>query len=368
MTCITHCLKDVTSNVWLTQDVLSSYTFRYWAEHFRLALSMEDTVLLIAPLVNFVVEICQSRERSYWPDQGPIAHLTNSAEDGRLVGLNPCLMVVQFDLMELYPHVQHLHKLSPSHKSNALHIAARTGNECAVDLLMDPDTQPHISTIANARDYRGYTPLMVACDRGHTRVVQRLLRYPSLDLHAADNYMGATAMHLACKDGHFDVVHALFSRSSHTPVNMHIANSQDGTGLPSAPRRRLEIVEQLLAHRPQPPYSLNTSDTLGRTPLHYASWSDGDRLDIVQALLHSSNQPPVDLNAQDNHGHTALHDASARGNVAIVKELLGRGAALNARGGDGKTALMLAQENSEAEVESFLLSLPDIDLSGYIAA
>jgi len=364
MACITHCSQDLTRT---QDDSLSSYTFSYWGLHFKLALAAVERDMFMRALVRFVIELCQGAPSRHWPP-----HLNQfRAAYSSTFGFNPCLLVVGFDLMELYPHIQHLHETAGTLQRNALHIAATVGSEPAVEILMDPESQPPISTLVNARSGLGYTPLMSACSLGHVGVVQRLLCYPSIDPHAV-NIDQETALHLACRRGHFAIVQALMNHSSYPPLDVTKADRRGRTPLHRASQGHLDIVQLLLGHTREAPLNLNRlKDRDGKTLLHYAADYNGDRSDIVQALLNYPSQPPLDVNARDDEGYKALHLAAQRRNMEIVKELVGRGATLDRRERYGKARSMLEPEGEWQwshhiyDIESFLLSLPDLGLQGY---
>ena len=61
------------------------------------------------------------------------------------------------------------------------------------------------------------------------------------------------------------------------------------------------------------------------------------------------------VNAVDRHGHTALMQAAKSGDVEVVKDLLNRGAALDARSEKGKTALHYAAANGHVDVVKLLI-------------
>lgn len=375
MTCITHCLKDLKVNLDLKNDVLSSYTFRHWAEHFKVERITRD--LLMNARVDFVLALCQER-RLRDPDPQPYNfdndyrenRISPNPDDGLRAGYNACLMVVHLDLMDMYPHVQHLHAPSSVFQLNALHIAARAGNERAVEILLNHDTHP--TAVLNAQDSNGRTPLTIACQYGHTRVVQRLLRESckSVDPHSVNKESSPTP-HAALMDGCLDAVRAPLNDSSRLPLDLSVPDVDGWTALHYASQNgHFDIVRLLLAHPSDPPLNLNAANDAEMTPLHLAYWKG--HLNIVQALLDHPSHPPVDVNAMAKDGWTLLHYASYEGNVSVVKQLLERGAVLNARTREGETPLMLASRDSweknreqKRAAESFLLSLPDVDLDGY---
>jgi len=410
MVCITHCRKDFTRNLDLKDDVLSSYTFQYWGAHFRMGPATGAT--LRKARVDFVLEICQERRLpdSKLIEEGLDYEYRNdpaspNPEDGLRAGYNACLMVTFLDLMDLYHEVAHLHGPSTSLQLNALHIAARAGNQRAVQVLLDEHTHPPLSAILNSHDSKGRTPLMLACEYGHTGVVRQLLAcvsndmasvgtsgtqgrlnttehfshptHPPLDLKATDSN-GLTALHYSSFRGHFDIVKLLLAYPSKPLLNLNAGTNDGFTAFHIASWfGRLNIVELLLNHPTQHPLDLNTTAEGGMTPLYSACIgrhfnivrlllahpskppfnlnvtddtgmtalylaSCFGHLDIVQALLNYPTEHPIDLNATDRDGCTALHVASSNGHLAVVKELLAHGAAPNARTRVGETALMMA--------------------------
>jgi uncharacterized protein len=61
------------------------------------------------------------------------------------------------------------------------------------------------------------------------------------------------------------------------------------------------------------------------------------------------------VNTKDRHGHTPLMDAAKSGNVEAVKDLLNRGADLEAKSEKSKTALHYAAANGYVEIVNLLL-------------
>jgi len=96
----------------------------------------------------------------------------------------------------------------------------------------------------------------------------------------------------------------------------------------------------------------NKSDLEGVCALHRAV--DNGNLEITQMLVKNKN---CDINKADlSYGWTALHVAAMHNDMEIVKILLYRGAALNARDLSWQTPLTFAQQNKSYEVARFLRS------------
>ena len=378
MACITHCLKDSTQNLDLMDEALSSYTFQSWGEHFKFKdwHAIEDP--FTTSLTDFVVQLCQERRLQppnlntmYNDREYNINPASHNPDDGLRAGFNPCLMVVYLDLMGLFPPVRHLHQPSSVHQLNALHIAARAGNMRSLDILLDQDPYLPLSTILNGRDSTNRTPLLVACVYGRTAVVQRLLRCPSIDVHVG-NTDRRNELRWSRDYGDLSFIEELLNYPTRSlpPVDPHTTKEEDWNPFHyAAADGHFEISQLLLAHPSNSQLDLNVADRLGRTALHMAS---AGHFDIVRTLLDHPSHLQVDV--KDNAGRTPLHYASVTGHINIVKELLKHGAALNARTGDGKTALMLVSQakwdsgrriESKRVVRLYLLSLPGVDLEGY---
>ena len=85
-----------------------------------------------------------------------------------------------------------------------------------------------------------------------------------------------------------------------------------------------------------------------------AFWNDeGDlkSLEEIKELLKKG----ADLEAKDGDGDTALVGAATRGQLDVVKCLVELGADLEAKDGDGRTALMMAASWGELDVVKFLV-------------
>jgi len=82
--------------------------------------------------------------------------------------------------------------------------------------------------------------------------------------------------------------------------------------------------------------NVNAKDRHGHTPLIEAA--KGGDLEAVKDLLHRG----AEVEAQSEKGKTALHYAAANGHVEVVKLLLAHGAQVDSRDREWRTPLMLA--------------------------
>ena len=130
------------------------------------------------------------------------------------------------------------------------------------------------------RDIWCMTPLHIACQEGHHKVVMVLQHHLSVEDIRAKDMEENTALHLACEGGKKDIVQLLLDK---------------GIG-----------VGELM----------NERNVRGEAPIHFAA-RDGYK-DIVEVLL--SKDGILDI-LQDNRGFTPLHHA-ARNNQEKVIEFL----------------------------------------------
>ena len=83
-----------------------------------------------------------------------------------------------------------------------LHLAAFKGRASVTELLLREGADTEARTSA-----RQHTPLFLACELGHTRVVSRLLEANASVYATASD--GSTPLHVACREGHEAVVDML---------------------------------------------------------------------------------------------------------------------------------------------------------------
>lgn len=231
-------------------------------------------------------------------------------------------------------------------RRTALHIAADFNRLTIVDLLL----QPRYRVDRNAVDVRGLTPLLVACLRGHTDIVKRLLQDNAVNtdfqVHISSRFdsedqiaerrvaiPGSSALHILTTMHNMEAINAVLGRSL-LSINLRDMRNRSPLDIAAA-EGNLEMVKLLAADR------LGWESGFGErmcTPLHWASGSDAC-FDVVGYLLHRF---PGMCNATDSQTRTALHYAVERSALRNTKLLLGSGMDVNVKDDDGNTALMIA--------------------------
>jgi ankyrin repeat protein len=116
-------------------------------------------------------------------------------------------------------------------------------------------------------------------------------------------------------------------------------NSIDQELIEAAGQNNVPEVERLLSVGAD----VNARDTgyFGNTPLHVASVLG--RVQVVKELVERG----ADIEANDSGGSTPLHGASCRGHVVVVIELLSRGANIDAKNDVGSTPLHYAANSDQ---------------------
>jgi formylglycine-generating enzyme required for sulfatase activity len=250
-----------------------------------------------------------------------------------------------------------------------LHLAAASGHEAIVALLMDHGAR------LNSRTREGQTPFDLASAKGHSTIVAMLRQKGGDSAKAFDELAifmnavragdiakveaaarsgtdlnrrdagGATALHHAAFAGQTDIVRFLLDHNA----NVDLADADDYTPLQIAVLHgRVEIAKLLLEHGADPnakrrggmtclaaachagrmeiaalllDYGADIESRTGvatdRTPLHLALKHYG----MVRLLIERG----ADVNAQDRYGLTPLTYAGRRGWIEVCELLQGRG-------------------------------------------
>ena len=191
----------------------------------------------------------------------------------------------------------------------ALHLASRSGSASLVRLLIHSGgASSRIRSSASAQ-----TPLHVAAARGHAEVVSVLLD-AGADIDAMDSD-GVTPIAMAAASGHTAVVRTLLDRGANytiqtrrlqeTPLHLAAKNGCLGAAaellrMPNKSQLKMEAVS-------------------GSAPLHVLPLG---AVELAALLLDAGADP----NACRRDGATPLSLAAARGDAALIKLLLSRGA------------------------------------------
>ena len=240
-----------------------------------------------------------------------------------------------------------LSQLSVPYTPEAFVDRVEQGDIHAVQLFLTSGIDP------NTRDRNGKPALMLALGKGHTQIVEALLKAKA-DVNAQSQ--GETAVSWIAAQGNVDALRAWLDRGAN-------AKTLEGAFLKAAWHGHRPVLRLLLARGVDPklvgPEALEKavrgarSDSGAREP---------DRIETVTFLLDAG----VDVNARDRDGWTALTTALNGKSTAMVRALLERGADPNLKcncgpcnpweGVRGCTPLMFAANKHGREMVSALLA------------
>ena len=253
---------------------------------------------------------------------------------------------------------------------SVLHIAAAMGNLAVVRRALNTGND-----INGADNITGFTPLHYAIEKDQPAITSFLLRQTDIDISIDDNN-GNNALHLAAKKGDIALFRQLIAMDADICAAnvwgnnvLHIALAQDYHAL----------VNEILENEDAPSLFTNEIDqsalhiaaTTGNLPVIWYFFENhihdyrNKTTNLLHLAIENDHQPIVDyllhLNANlhldivDEKGYTPLHTAIKKGNLPVVRQLLARGADINAVGLEGYTPLLFAIKNKQHEIVLELL-------------
>lgn len=189
----------------------------------------------------------------------------------------------------------------------------------------------------------GSTPLYVACQNGHSDMVQELIT------NKADQnicFGGHSPLYIACQNGFSKIVEILCnSFNSKAKVNGSSPNGSTPLYV-AAQNGHSECVKKLLARGAD--YNINRSGNY--SPLYVAS--QRGHINVVTALCEAG----ININIKTQLGTTALYTACESNNYEIVEYLLGRGADMEIAFENGYTPLFIACKKGYFRIMKLLCS------------
>ncbi|CAM9425723.1 unnamed protein product [Lampetra fluviatilis] len=260
-----------------------------------------------------------------------------------------------------------------------LHYCARSGNAEILTEMLKHIGANQMQHVLNRADQNGWSPLLMAAEKGHVEVVRILLKNNArVDVF---DELGKAALHLAAENGHEGIADILLwhkafvnakTKLGLTPLHLgaergynrlvrllcetHHATIDALSLIKRTPLHlaalngQLNVCNSLLRMNAD----INATDIHGQTPLHLAA--ENDHSEVVKLFL---KQRPELVTSANASGSTCAHIAAGKGSVAVVKELLkfNRGGVTSARNKtNDSTPLHLAAAGGYAEVVKVLLA------------
>jgi len=227
--------------------------------------------------------------------------------------------------------------LKDKDKNSPLHNAAYLGNLEIVDLLLKKG-----AASLNEGNFRGQTPLHLACERGHPGVVTLLLE-AGADIEARDA-LGRTPLMTTATSKNMEVVKALLEKGA--DINAALKRGPATyTALTVAAMSGFKDLVDLLIDRD----AAISKDTLERT---LASAVQGGHFRLFEYVLKKG----LDLAGLKEKDPGWVYPAAAGGSVEIMKTLLAHGFRLDQKDSDGWTPLHIAAVGGHVKMIELLLA------------
>ncbi|MCJ1267062.1 hypothetical protein MMC22_006947 [Lobaria immixta] len=212
-----------------------------------------------------------------------------------------------------------------------LFLAASTGNEALLRLLLEHGADIHIQDLGSRK--------ATVLSYSKTEAITSILLEHVVNIHASDSD-GRSSLRLAAESGRDTLVQLLLKQGAKIDEKDEIGN----TALHRAATFGHETVVQLLLD-----HGANEKDLMGLTALHHAAATGHET--AVQLLLNHG----ADINEKGPQEYAALHLAAKYGHETVVQLLLKSGANIRERGKRGSTALHLAAKSGHKTVVQLLL-------------
>ena len=258
-------------------------------------------------------------------------------------------------------------------KVTPLWLAAQDGKEELLDLLLSKNSDPNLPRTDN-----GQSPLLVALQKGHWSIFNKLSTHHKVDIKSVDkngqsilhygvqlnnsdiikfavskginidlgDANGNTGFYLACLSGNIQIAKFLKEQGA----NINILNTGGFHPIHGAVHNgRIDTIEKLIEWGVE----VDKKSTNGYTPLQYYSQLKNAKLDVVK-YLHSKG---ADFNCTfGQYADTLLHTAVVGNNQEILLYLLDKGMDINATLNIGHTPLLTACELNNLEIVKILIN------------
>ena len=302
-------------------------------EHLLLAdaAGQDDLILTLEPRLG--ADLGELAERAEAAERAELASFLRQVRRQRLMKrFGPVILGLAIVLAALLVVVVVRHGRQPSPRK--LHDAILRGNVEGVRDELEKGTDPR-------QPYRGHLPLHLAVAGGEIKIVRLLLRHAEVEDLAIRDEAGLAPLHHAAASGNVALVELLLRHGGAVDVR-----SESGrTPLYVAVRSGHGELMKLFLERGADLHAMTDDGTLLLTAI-----GDRDRL-AVKRLLEAGAEPTADA------GRSPRHAAVGIGDQGLVRELVRRGARLDATDHAGRTPFGLARFLKRPELVKLLQEL-----------
>ncbi|XP_052085420.1 uncharacterized protein LOC127723035 isoform X2 [Mytilus californianus] len=186
----------------------------------------------------------------------------------------------------------------------------------------------------------GASPLYIACQEGHTEVVQMLIK-SNADINKCRE-TGTSPLHIACEEGHTEVVQMLINYNA--DINKCTETGTSPLYIASE-KGHTEVVRILINNKAD----IDKCKDMGASPLYIACWKG--RTEIVQLLINSK----ADINKCSVEEVSPLYIACEKGHNEVVQMLINNKVDINKCKDTGASPLYIACQEGHIKVVQMLI-------------
>ncbi|CAC5415484.1 unnamed protein product [Mytilus coruscus] len=222
-------------------------------------------------------------------------------------------------------------------------IASLQGETEVVESLLLFDNKQYLQKQVHETDKKGFTPFLAACVNAHVETARFLIANGSYILHSDND--GRTALFIACEKGHTKIVEILMIKGNKNIIDKSDWHKKTPLYIACA-EKRTKIVETLIKYGAE----INNRDEDKKTPLYVAC--ERGNYDIVKLLLDNK----ADINTCDRHKKLPLHVACKGGDTNLVELLYGHHKASSPNCNQwNETALSIARKQGHDDIVKILV-------------
>ncbi|XP_063448389.1 ankyrin repeat domain-containing protein 50-like [Mytilus trossulus] len=238
--------------------------------------------------------------------------------------------LVAWCLYHCYSNVNHCR----DNGTSPLYLACQEGHTEVVNMFHNK------ADINKCRD-NGSSPLYIACQEGHTEVVKMLINNKA-DINKCKD-TGSSPLFIACQEGHTEVVHMLINNQA------DINKCRDSDGISplffACQEGHTEVVHLLINNK----VDINKCNNEEASPLCIACKKG--HTEVVQMLINNK----ADINKCKDIGASPLFIACQEGHTEVVHMLINNKADINKCIYTGASPLFIACQEGHTEVLQMLI-------------